>query len=54
MFYKGYHGDTSQTFMIGNVNERTRTLVETARQCRDVGISVCKHGALFSDIGDII
>ncbi|BFZ02412.1 hypothetical protein BsWGS_05451 [Bradybaena similaris] len=54
VFYKGYHGDTSQTFMIGNVNERTRALVETARQCRDAGISVCKHGALFSDIGDII
>ncbi|CAG5136840.1 unnamed protein product [Candidula unifasciata] len=54
VFYKGYHGDTSQTFMVGDVNERARTLVETARQCRDAGISVCKDGTLFSDIGDII
>uniref|UniRef100_A0A0B6ZZ46 Methionine aminopeptidase n=1 Tax=Arion vulgaris TaxID=1028688 RepID=A0A0B6ZZ46_9EUPU len=54
VFYKGYHGDTSETFTVGIVDERTKDLVETARLCRDVGISVCKNGALFSDIGDII
>ncbi|CAL1530100.1 unnamed protein product [Lymnaea stagnalis] len=54
VFFKGYHGDTSQTFLVGDVDERNKALVEAAELCRDAGINACHHGALFSDIGDYI
>ncbi|XP_064608219.1 methionine aminopeptidase 1D, mitochondrial-like [Liolophura sinensis] len=51
VFYNGYHGDCSETFCVGNVDEGGRRLVNIARKCRDEAISVCKDGARFSDIG---
>ncbi|HEU4614204.1 MAG TPA: M24 family metallopeptidase, partial [Kofleriaceae bacterium] len=35
----GYHGDTSATFLIGDVTPRARALVELARGARDAGIA---------------
>jgi methionyl aminopeptidase len=40
-----FHGDTSATFFVGEPDERSRRLVETARRCRDAGISVVRAGA---------
>ena len=54
MFFQGYHGDTSETFVVGETDEQGQRLVDAARLCRDEGINVCKHGALFDDIGDVI
>ncbi|XP_059151196.1 methionine aminopeptidase 1D, mitochondrial-like [Physella acuta] len=54
VFYNGYHGDTSHTFMVGDVDKRGKALVKAAEKCRDAGIGVCHNGALISDIGDII
>jgi methionyl aminopeptidase len=50
----GYHGDTSATFLIGEVSSEARHLVEAARRCRDVGISVIRAGARLGDIGAAI
>ncbi|XP_063789534.1 methionine aminopeptidase 1D, mitochondrial isoform X2 [Pseudophryne corroboree] len=50
----GHHGDTSETFLVGNVDEDGRKLVETARRCRDEAIAACKPGAPFSVIGNTI
>ncbi len=50
----GYHGDTSAMFLIGNVSPDARRLVEIARRCRDVGISVIRDGARLGDIGAAI
>lgn len=49
-----YHGDVSETFLVGDVDERGRQLVETARRCRDEAIMVCSHEKLISDIGNTI
>ncbi|KAH9489669.1 Methionine aminopeptidase 1D, mitochondrial [Bulinus truncatus] len=54
VFYKGYHGDTSQTFIIGHTDDRSKALVRAAEICRDAGIAVCKHGTPLSAIGEII
>lgn len=51
---RGFHGDTSATFAIGEVTPEARRLVDVARRCRDVGISVVRPGGRFGDIGAAI
>jgi methionyl aminopeptidase len=50
----GFHGDTSATFFIGEPDDATRRLVDTARRCRDAGIAVVRDGARLGDIGAAI
>lgn len=52
--WKGFHGDTNATFLIGNVKPEVKKLVEVSRNCLMAGISVCKPGARVGDIGAII
>ncbi|XP_006220544.2 LOW QUALITY PROTEIN: methionine aminopeptidase 1D, mitochondrial [Vicugna pacos] len=54
VYYNGYHGDTSETFLVGNVDECGKKLVEVARKCRDEAIAACRAGAPFSIIGNTI
>ncbi|XP_073663678.1 methionine aminopeptidase 1D, mitochondrial isoform X3 [Tursiops truncatus] len=54
VYYNGYHGDTSETFLVGNVDECGKKLVEVARRCRDEAIAACRAGAPFSVIGNTI
>jgi methionyl aminopeptidase len=50
----GFHGDTSATFFIGEPSPEARRLVDVARRCRDVGISVVRDGVRLGDIGAAI
>lgn len=50
-FIDGFFGDTSKTYMMGNVSEEARDLVETARQARDLGIEAIKPHGYTGDIG---
>ncbi|XP_028988796.1 methionine aminopeptidase 1D, mitochondrial [Betta splendens] len=54
VYLDGYHGDTSETYLVGQVNEVGQRLVETARLCRDEAIAVCKPGAQLCVIGNTI
>ena len=47
----GYHGDTSRTFLVGNVSEKARKLVKVTYQCLERGIAEIKEGARVGDIG---
>jgi len=47
----GYYGDASRMYMLGEVAENARKLVETARECLDVGIAQVEPGADFGEIG---
>src|SRR5262249_44654922 len=49
--YDGYHGDTSATFIVGEANAEAKRIVDIARRCRDVGISVIREGARLGDMG---
>jgi methionyl aminopeptidase len=50
----GYHGDTSKTFMIGEVPQKTRDLVERTEKAMYIGIESVKPNAYFGDIGENI
>ncbi|KAL9364726.1 hypothetical protein Peur_042599 [Populus x canadensis] len=51
VYLNGYHGDTSKTFLCGNVNDALRRLVKVTEECLERGIALCKDGASFKKIG---
>ncbi|GAB4828906.1 Methionine aminopeptidase 1B, chloroplastic [Ancistrocladus abbreviatus] len=51
VYLNGYHGDTSKTFLCGNVSDSVKRLVKVTEQCLEKGIAVCKDGASFKKIG---
>ncbi|XP_028836892.1 methionine aminopeptidase 1D, mitochondrial [Denticeps clupeoides] len=54
VYLDGYHGDTSETFLLGSVDAVGRKLVEVARQCRDKAVAACKPGQPLCIIGNTI
>ncbi len=52
--YKGFHGDTSHTYLVGNVRPEIKKLVDVTYNCLMAGIAVCKPGARIGDIGAVI
>ncbi|XP_025821858.1 uncharacterized protein LOC112897701 isoform X3 [Panicum hallii] len=54
VYLNGYHGDTSRTYFCGDVDEPTKQLVKVTEECMMRGISACRHGASFKDIGQRI
>ncbi|MDR1826378.1 MAG: type I methionyl aminopeptidase, partial [Rickettsiales bacterium] len=51
---KGFHGDASRMFMIGNVSPGARKLVDAALDCLNSAIAVCGPGVPLSEIGRVI
>ncbi|MEM9194329.1 MAG: type I methionyl aminopeptidase [Myxococcota bacterium] len=51
---KGFHGDTSATFYIGEPSDEAKLVVETSRHCLELGIAEVKHGARMENIGAAI
>ena len=52
--YKGWHGDASRMFMIGNVSPKARELVQTCQDALNAAISICAPGVPLSEIGKTI
>lgn len=50
----GYHGDTSETFVIGEASAEARHVVDVARRCRDAGIGAVRDGVRLGDVGAAI
>ncbi len=50
----GYYGDASRMFLIGEVSEEARKLVEVTKQCLERAIAVVRPGARLGDIGHAI
>lgn len=48
--YDGYFADSSRTFMIGNVSDEDRKLVNIARECLELGIKAVKPYKPINDI----
>lgn len=54
VYYEGFHGDCSKTFLVGNVDERGNYLVESTRECLDAAIKVCGPNVPMKLIGKTI
>ena len=49
--YKGYHGDSAWTYTVGEVDEKTKQLLEDTEKSLFVGLSQVKPGNRIGDIG---
>ena len=54
IYLDGVHGDTNATFLVGDVDEQSRRLVEVTRRSLDVGIEAVRPGGRVRDIGRAI
>lgn len=54
VYYRGYHGDCSKTFLVGNVDEHGQKLVEVTETCLSNAIAICKPNVPFNMIGKVI
>ncbi len=52
--YKGFHGDTSATFYVGEPSEEARHVTEVSRKSLEIGIQQVRPGARVGDIGAAI
>ena len=52
--YNGYYSDASRMFMIGNVSEEAKRLVEVTKECLYKGIEAVKPWGHLGDIGAAI
>lgn len=50
----GFHGDTSRTFILGEASPEARHVVDVARRCLHVGISLVRPGIRLGEIGHAI
>lgn len=48
---KGYYGDTCRMYYVGEVSEYARKLVETTRECLQLGMQQCFPGNHLNNIG---
>jgi methionyl aminopeptidase len=53
-YVDGVHGDTDATYLVGDVDEESRLLVERAREAMERGIRAVKPGRPVSVIGRVI
>ncbi|KZT06471.1 methionine aminopeptidase [Laetiporus sulphureus 93-53] len=54
VFKDGFHGDTSRTFLVGDVDEKGCELVQVTEAALQAGIAACAPGRPFKDIGRAI
>jgi methionyl aminopeptidase len=50
----GWHGDAARTFIVGDVPDATRRLVEATRRALEAGIAAAQPGNYLSDISGAI
>lgn len=50
----GYYSDASRMFMIGEVNEEAKNLVQAAKECLNKGLEAVKPWGFLGDIGAAI
>jgi methionyl aminopeptidase len=54
ILYKGYYGDTAETYPVGRINGETEKLLEVTREALDIGLRQARVGNRVSDIGHAV
>jgi methionyl aminopeptidase len=47
---EGFHGDQSETILIGNVSEEAKKVTEVSKRCLEIGIATVKAGLVLNDV----
>ncbi|XP_065206186.1 methionine aminopeptidase 1D, mitochondrial-like isoform X2 [Planococcus citri] len=51
VYYKGFHGDCAETYLVGEVDFRAKQLIKAAQHALQSGIECCGPGVPFETIG---
>ena len=54
VFKNGYHGDLNETFFVGNVDDDSIRVVQTAYECLQAAINIVRPGTLYRSLGEQI
>ena len=54
VYLNGYHGDCSEMFYVGQVDDKSVKLVEATYDCWQAAIEACKPGVNYKQLGGII
>ena len=50
-FYRGFHGDSANTFGVGKISKEAQALIDTTKQSFFEGAAMARHGGRVGDIG---
>ncbi|CAG9791206.1 unnamed protein product [Diatraea saccharalis] len=51
VFYKGFHGDCSKTFPVGDVDDRGLQLIQVTEECLEIATRTCGPNVPFCELG---
>ncbi len=54
VYYKGFHSDMNETYLVGAVDAAGIKLVRVAYECLAAAIAMCKPGVFYRDLGTVI
>jgi methionyl aminopeptidase len=54
VYYKGFHSDLNETYLVGEVDKESHHLVSSAYNCLMKAIEICKPGTLYKEVGNLI
>lgn len=54
LYFDGFHGDCSEMFLVGDVDEKGRELVRRTYECMEKAIEICGPDVPFNKIGGVI
>ena len=50
-FYRGFHGDSANTFAVGKISDEAQQLIDVTRECFYRGVAAVSPGGRVCDIG---
>lgn len=50
-FYRGFHGDSANTFAVGEISAEAEQLIRVTRECWKCGVDAVRSGGRVGDIG---
>jgi methionyl aminopeptidase len=54
VYYNGFHTDLNETFLVGDVDEAGKLLVQTTYEALEAAIAIVKPGAMYREVGEVI
>ncbi|KAI7833769.1 methionine aminopeptidase 1 [Kickxella alabastrina] len=54
LYKDGFHADLNKTYFVGNVDDKSKKLVKTTRECLQKAIDMVKPGVRYRDLGSVI
>lgn len=54
IYHRGYHADLNETYLVGEVDKKSKHLVKSAYESLQKAIEICRPGTHYKEIGNVI